>query len=100
MHFDMTLIFLFYIGSRNVGRSDVQDCQRVRIFFYKIIKCLFLFFDQPWTSVIVAIKIFFWFGLFQISLIFFSFLSYPLLESQKRKTKVELLIRFLNLRRN
>ena len=53
------------------------------------------------ASLFVAIKIFLWFGLFQISLILFSFLSDPLLEAQKKKkTKIELFIRFLNLRRN
>ena len=31
MHFIMT--FFIYVGSRNVGRSDVQDRQRVRIFY-------------------------------------------------------------------
>ena len=84
---------------------------------YIIIKCLFFFFDQPWTTLFVAVKSFLWFGLFlpanegieattgntsavrrlglfQISLILYSFLSDPLLDSEKGKQKLSCLSDF------
>ena len=77
----------------------------------------FFFFDQPWTTLFVAVKSFLWFGLFlpanegieattgntsavrrlglfQISLILLSFLSDPLLDSEKGKQTLSCLSDF------